>query len=341
VRFYSLRRKKTNWLRVVLIAAIVGVLVLLAGAFTAYSHYRANLRPRDNDQTTYNIVIPSGSTPRQIGSQLKTAGLIRDAHTFELYVRLHHLTSKLQAGTYAIESSMSVQQIAHNIATGKIVENLLIILPAQRLDQIKDEFANAKFDPSALATAFDPAQYSDIGVLADKPAGASLEGYLYPDTFQRDSTTDPASIIRQSLQEMDQHVTPDIKAGFAAQGLSVFQGITLASVVEQEVSKPTDRTQVAQVFLSRLKANMPLGSDVTYFYSQHVGDSAYDKTSRLGLPPGPISNVTDSSLQAVAHPSGTDWLYFVTGDDGTTYFSKTLDEHNQQVAKYCHKLCGR
>lgn len=339
--FYSLKRaKRPNWLRLIAGIVLIAIAVAAVSGVVGYSHYRKNLQPRDNDQTTYNIVIPTGSTPRQIGSQLKTAGLIRDGHTFELYVRLHNLTSKLQAGTYSISSSMSVQQIAGMIAKGQIVKNLVIILPAQRLEQVKDVFVNAKFDRAAVDKAFSADQYRDIPVLADLPAGASIEGYLYPDTFQKDTTTDPAVIVRQSLEEMDKHVTPDIKASFAAEGLNVYQGITLASVVEQEVSKPQDRTQVAQVFLSRLKANMPLGSDVTYFYSQKVGDTAYDKTTNLGLPPGPISNVTDSSLQAVAHPAGTHWLYFVTGDDGTTYFSQTLDEHNQQVQKYCHKLCG-
>jgi len=339
---YSLKNRKRKSLAKVIVAILaIALVVLVALGLMGYSHYRSNLKPRDNDQTTYNIVIPTGSTPRQIGNQLKTAGLIRDGHTFELYVRAHGLTSELQAGTYAISSSMSVQQIVAKIAKGDIVKNLVIILPAQRLDQIEDVFVNAKFDKAAVDKAFNADQYRDIPVLADLPAGASLEGYLYPDTFQKDVTTDPSVIVRQSLEEMDQHVTPDIKAAFAAQGLNVYQGITLASVVEKEVSAATDRPQVAQVFLSRLKQGMPLGSDVTYFYAQHANDSRYDTTSNKGLPFGPISNVTDSSLQAVAHPASTNWLYFVTGDNGITYFSTTLDEHNAQVQKYCHKLCGR
>ncbi|HSX36822.1 MAG TPA: endolytic transglycosylase MltG [Patescibacteria group bacterium] len=337
--FYSLKKRRLNWLKVARYAALALVALALVAAITIWRVYESNIRPLDHDQTPYNVVIPSGSTPIQIGNQLKTAGLIRSPWAFEWYTRFHGQERKLQAGTYAIKSSESVAQIATTMEQGKIVRNLVIILPAQRLDQIKDAFTTAKFDKSAVDKAFDPAQYNDISVLSDKPASASLEGYLYPDTFQRDPSTDPAVIIRESLQEMNQHVTPDIRSAFASEGLSVYQGITLASIVEQEVSKPADRTQVAQVFLSRLKQGTVLGSDVTYFYSQHVKDTAYDTTSNKGLPPGPISNVSDNSLQAVAHPASTNWLYFVTGDDGTTYFSTTLDEHNQQIQKYCHKLC--
>lgn len=338
--FYSLKRtKRTNWLKLGVGIVIIAAAVAVVGGLVAYSNYHKNLRPRDNDQTSYNIVIPTGSTPRQIGSQLKTAGLIRDAHTFELYVRLHNLTSKLQAGTYAIKSSMSVQQIASMIANGQIVRNVVVILPAQRLDQVKDEFMNAKFDKTAVEKAFEPSQYSDIAALADKPATASLEGYLYPDTFQRDASTDPSLIIRESLEEMDKHITPDVKTALAAEGLNVYQGVTLASIVENEVSKPADRQQVAQVFLSRLKQGMAFQSDITYNYAKLVNDDAYNTYNHQGLPPGPISNISDVSLQAVAHPASTNWLYFVTGDDGTTYFATTSQEHEQQVQKYCHKLC--
>jgi UPF0755 protein len=119
-------------------------------------------------------------------------------------------------------------------------------------------------------------------------------------------------------------------------------------MVEQEASNPADRAQVAQVFLSRIKQNMPLGSDVTAFYGARLAgqspnvnyDSPYNTRLHPGLPPGPISNVTESSLQAVAHPAGTDWLYFVAGDDGNVHFSHTLEEHQALTQQYCHKLCS-
>ena len=335
------RRRKLPWKRIVLgIAGLVVVAAVVAG-LVAWRKYESAIRPLDNDQTAYTIIIPSGSSSRDIGNKLKTAGLIRQPWAFVWYVYLHGLGTKLQAGTYSIKSSQSIPQIAGNIANGRIIKNLVVILPAQRLDQIKDVFKNAKFDPAAVDKAFDADQYRDIPVLADLPKGASLEGYLYPDTYQKDTDTDPSTIIRESLQEMDTHVTADVKAAWSAEGLNSYEAISLASIVENEVSRPSDRQQVAQVFLARLKQGMRLQSDITANYAASIGDDAYNLYNHDGLPPGPISNVSDVSLQAVAHPAATSWLYFVTGDNGITYFSSTSQEHEKLVQQYCHKLCGR
>lgn len=341
--FYQMKkgRRRLNWRRLLSVGGIIVVIAAVVALVIVWHNYEQNLRPLDNDQTAYPVIIPSGYTPQNTADKLKLAGLIRSSSAFRWYVRLNGLGSKLQAGTYSIKSSYSVATIANLMAEGKIERSYVIILPAQRLDQIKDEFKNDKFSTADVEQAFDPSSYSDIPVLADKPAGANLEGYLYPDTFQRDISTNPAMIVRESLQEMDAHITPDVKNAFASEGLSVYQGLTLASIVENEVAKPGDRAQVAQVFLSRLKQGMPFQSDITANYATFIGDDAYNTYHHAGLPPGPISNVSDDSIQAVAHPAPTNWLYFVTGDNGITYFATTAGQHEQQSQQYCHKLCGR
>jgi UPF0755 protein len=172
---------------------------------------------------------------------------------------------------------------------------------------------------------------------------------LWPDSFASGPQTKPQDIIRKSLLEASDNYTPDLQAAIAAHGLNPYQGLTLASVVEQEVSKPSDQPQVAQVFLTRLQEGMKLGSDVTARYGAISAglspsltyDSSYNTLLHSGLPPTPISSVSSSSLNAVAHPANTAWLYFVTGDDGTTYFSTTFAQHQAYTDKYCHKLCGR
>jgi UPF0755 protein len=147
---------------------------------------------------------------------------------------------------------------------------------------------------------------------------------------------------------MNKQMSPTIRNAFASEGLTPYQGLTLASIVEQEVSTQADRNQVAQVFLARLAQGMPLGSDVTAYYGALSAgqtpsvnyDSPYNTLLHKGLPPTPISSVSVSSLNAVAHPAKTSWLYFVTGDNGVTYFSKTLAQHQQLTQQYCHKLCS-
>jgi UPF0755 protein len=256
----------------------------------------------------------------------------------------------LQAGTYSFTPHQSTSEIADLIATGQVASDLVTILPGRRIDQIRQAFITAGFQPSAVDAALNVSQYrANYPALADNPPGSSLEGFLYPDSFEKTATTDPKQIIEESLSEMQQHLTSDIRSSFAREGLTVYQGVTLASIVEQEVSDQNERNQAAQVFLSRLQAGMPLGSDVTAFYGAIMAgaapsttyDSPYNTLLHKGLPPGPISAVSDSSLNAVAHPASTDWLYFVTGDDGVTHFAKTLDEHNANVSKYCHKLCSQ
>jgi len=267
----------------------------------------------------------------------------------DLYVHSKELGEKLQAGTYAFSPSQSTPQIITTLTKGKVSTRLITILPGRRIDQIRADLINEGFTPGAVDKALDVSQYSDVPVLTYKPATVkTLEGLLWPDSFQKDGSTSPVMIIRESLSEAATKITPDTQAALAAQGLSPYQGLILASVVEQEVSKTSDRTQAAQVFLSRLKAGMTLGSDVTANYGALIAgrspsltyDSPYNTLLHTGLPPSPISTVSASSLQAVAHPASTNWLYFVAGDDGTTYFSTNLQDHQALTQKYCSKLCS-
>jgi UPF0755 protein len=336
--------------RRILILLAVFVVVIAVGVLAVQGWYTANLRPVGASTQKHALTIVSGATLGDISHQLSAAGLIRSSTAFEWYVSVHNEREKLQAGTYSFSPSESTAQIAEAIANGRVAADLITILPGQRLDQIRQAFIKAGFKTADVDAALQPDQYrASYPALADNPPGSSLEGFLYPDTFQKTSATDPRVIVGESLAEMQQHLTTDIRTGFAAHGLSVYQGVALASIVEQEVPSQDDRNQAAQVFLKRLRIGMQLGSDVTAYYGAiHDGlspsltyDSPYNTLIHTGLPPGPISNVSDSSLEAVAHPANTDWLYFVAGDDGTTHFAKTLDEHNANVSKYCHKLCSQ
>lgn len=326
------------------------IVVVVAGAVLTQQWYDRNLRPVGTGNQKHYITIATGSTLNQIAEQLQAAGVIRSSQAFEWYISVHNDRDKLQAGTYGFTLSDSTPAIADAIVNGKVATDLVTIVPGQRLDQVRQAFIKSGFAPASVDAALRAGQYrSAYPALADNPASASLEGFLYPDSFQKTATTDPKQIIAESLAEMQTHLTTDIRRGFAAQGLTVFQGVTLASIVEQEVPNQSDRNQAAQVFLKRLRIGMPLASDPTAIYGAVKAgvtpaldyDSPYNTALYKGLPPGPIGTVSDSSLRAVAHPADTDWLYFVSGDDGTTHFAKTLEEHNANVDKYCHKLCNQ
>ncbi len=344
-------KRLPRWLRLTRGWVIIAVLVVLltAGALVTRSWYERNLGPvSSSDAVTYFTIQP-GESLHNISTGLSNDHLIKNIQSFEFYVRGRKLYAKMQAGTYALTPSMSTPQIVSKIVNGEVSTNLMTILPGKTIADIKQAFKTAGYAAAEIAAAFDPATYPDESVLANLPPGASLEGFLYPDSFQKTSTTPAQTIIRESLEEMQGHLTADITAGFKAQGLSIYQGVTLASIVYQESGDPASDPTVAQVFLSRLKQGMPLQSNVTADYASDLAgvartvsiQSPYNTYLHAGLPPGPIGNMAGDALKAVAHPSSTDYLYFIAGDDGTIHFSHTETEHQQAISQYCHKLCAQ
>jgi UPF0755 protein len=332
-----------------ILAVLLILIALLAAATLVVRHiYYRGLEPVSSSQKVVLVTIETGTSSSEIGKILQEKGLIRSNAIFEWYIRSHEVRDQLQAGTYALRPSMNLPDIVKVMVRGKITANLVTILPGQRLDQVRQTLINAGFKPTAVDAALDVSQYSQYPALTDKPAAANLEGFLYPDSFQKDENTEPSTIISESLKEMAKYLSPDVRAAFAKHGLSVYQGITLASMVEQEVAHDSDRQQVAQVFLSRMHDGMALGSDVTAFYGAILAgrnasttyDSPYNTLLHKGLPIGPIGTVSASSLEAVAHPAKTSWRYFVAGDDGKTYFSKIYAEHQALAKEHCKKLCS-
>ena len=347
-------KKRHSMPRRLLVLAGVIIVLLLVGIVIVRHVYNEDLKPVSNDQTTKVVTIKPGSSTKEIADQLASARLIRSAWAFELFVHTKENGDKLQAGTYALSPSQSMSSIIDTLSSGAVATNLVTILPGRRIDQVRADLINDGFSPSSVDRALSPSQYTDVPTLAYLPANATtLEGLLYPDSFQKTAETDPAVIIRESLQEMAKHLS-GVQTAFAKEGLTTYQGIVLASMIEKEVSKPADRAQAAQVFLTRLKSGSTLGSDVTAIYGAIAAgqqqlsqgamlkyDTPYNTLIHTGLPPTPISSISDSSLQAAAHPAGTNWLYFVSGDDGNTYFSTNLQDQQANTQKYCHKLCGQ
>lgn len=351
---YSLGHKQSKHRRAlprrVWTLALILIAIVVTGAVTVRHYYDNDLSPVSNNQTTKIFTVEKGSSVKAIAESLESKQLIRSAWAMELYVHSKELGDKLQAGTYSFSPSQSTKDVVTTLTKGKVSTRLVTILPGRRIDQIRSDLINEGFAPTEVDKALNPATYTDLPALAFKPGNiTTLEGLLWPDSFQKDATTSPQVIIRQSLVEMGEHLTPELQAAFAAQGLTTYQGITLASIILKEVSKPADQAQVAQVFLTRLKSGMMLGSDVSARYGAIIAglapsltyDSPYNTLVHTGLPPTPISNITFNSLAAATKPAATDWVYFVAGDDGTTHFSKTLAEHQALTDKYCHALCGR
>ena len=329
------------------------LVILVCGVIFVRHIYTSDLQAVSKSPKSQIFTVEQGSSTKDIADNLQKAKLIKSAWAFQLYIHSKEISGELQAGTYALAPNQDVKSIIDTLTKGKVATRLVTILPGQRIDEVRADFINSGFKPDDVDSAFNNlGQYNDLSVMAFRPGGVNtLEGLLWPDSFQKDPTTDPSVIVRESLTEMGQRLTPTVQASFAGEGLNTYQGITLASIIEQEDSSGSlsDQTQVAQVFLSRLKSGSTLGSDVTARYgSIEAGqepsltyDSSYNTLIHKGLPPTPISTISTNSLYAASHPAKTNWLYFVAGDNGNTYFSTNFKDHQAQAAKYCHKLCGQ
>ena len=349
MKYRYTKRTRRQRLELFLIICSVIVIILILATIIVRHRFNDDLKAVNNQPQSKIVNIANGLSVNQIADLLHNDKLIRSSWAFEWYVRTNDVNSDLEAGTYALASNQTTQSIVTILTKGRVATKLVTIIPGQRLDQVKADLINDGFTPESVNQALQPDQYDNLPALADKPSDASLEGLLYPDSFQKIANTDPAVIIQESLTEMGKHLTPTLQAAFAQEGLTTYQGIILASMVESEVYKPGDQTQVAQVFLKRLGINMPLGSDVTAYYGSIINglspsltyDSVYNTLIHTSLPPTPISTVNDQALEAVAHPAATSWLYFVTGDNGITYFSQTAQQQQANTALYCHQLCSQ
>ena len=336
-------------------------IILIAGGVGAFFWAKSMLTPVDGNCEAsvceeIPFVVSDGESKAVIASNLEQAGLIKNSFVFKTYMQLFKSDVNLKSGTYSFNKGMSVDDIIAKLAKGVEDENTFTftILPGETIYSIKDKLRKLNYTSEDIEAAF-KSDY-DYDMLKERPQGATLEGYLYGETHEFYSTANVSEILNTFLKGMQDVIDQnDLKEKYASRDLSLFEGITLASVVQKEAAS-SEQPTVAQVFLSRLGYGIPLGSDVTVSYALDTVDpernvysdnaaaltvdSCYNTRVNVGLPCGPISNPGLSALLAVANPSDTSYLYFLTGDDGLMYYSSTESEHNQNIVSHCQELCN-
>ncbi len=335
------------------------VLLLLSCAAVIAGLYQYQLRPVDPGSTTrVRVTIASGSSPAQIADTLLEEKLIQSTRAFDIYTRLTKTRNQLKAGSYSFSPSQSLALIVDHLVSGKADQFKVTFFtggtvkaapntPNNKKTDVETRLLRAGFSQAEVDAAL--AKMYSSPLFAGKPVGTDLEGYVYGDTYVIDDSTTAEQLLTLAFSTLNTAIVDnDIVAGFKAQGLDLYQGITLASIVQAEMgSRPTDMPQVAQVFLKRLSVGMPLGSDVTAYYgadkagtSHSVSvDTPYNTRIHAGLPPGPISAPSLAALKAVAHPAAGEYLFFLSGDDGKTYFATTDAEHEANKV-HCQQLCA-
>ena len=330
-------------LKISLIA--VACLVILIGGASAWLwfEYRQFVSsPAGETDKAVTLDIPANVSFNAVARQLQEAGVIADTFRFKLLSRLMGADKQLKAGEYQLSPAMTPPEVLHALVQGDVVLHRLTIPEGFTIHEIAAELQRTGLgDADAFtAQAFDPQVVKDLGFQAD-----TLEGYLFPDTYFFPKGVTVKTIITRMVRQFQAQFSEQWRRRAEELGLSVHQVVTLASIIEKETGDSAERPMISSVFHNRLKKRMRLESDPTVIYGvddfdgnitrRHLSaETRYNTYVIRGLPPGPIANPGRLSIEAALYPADTEYIFFVSKKDGTHYFSKTIDEHNQAIRKY-------
>jgi len=328
-----------------LLALLVVLILVLGGAAAFVVYSRVDQPFRGYEGETQEVEIPPGSGTRAIGEKLVQSGVVRDTVTYRVALWLSGEARRLKAGEYRFDRPMSARDAIGKIARGEV--DLVNITFREGLT-VAD--MGAIFEAQGLGSAASFREAASDGTLVHDldPAAKDLEGYLFPETYAVSRHVAPQQLVKAMVDRFKHVLTPDLRDAASARRLSIRQLVTLASIVEKETGAVEERPLVAAVYSNRLKIGMGLQCDPTVIFAlQREGrfngnltrddlafDSPYNTYRYPGLPPGPIAAPGKGSLEAAAHPADADYLYFVSRNDGTHAFARTLDEHNRNVQKF-------
>jgi UPF0755 protein len=286
--------------------------------------------------------VEKGDSAQVIAQNLKNAGLIKNPFLFRLYVFLSLSQYSLKPGEYEFSAKMPIRDIGDALVLGGTNEIIITIPEGFNLKQVEDRLVKA-----GLAKQNELADYEFSKeappILAEKPPAASLEGYLFPDTYRFFKDAALADVVSKILDNFNNKLTPDLKMAIKNSPYNFYEIITMASLIEKEIPKDSDRPIVAGILWKRFKVGVPLQVDATLVYITGRNEiyeadkkikSPYNTYLYRGLPKGPIANPGLSAIRAAVFPEASPYWYYLSTKDSTTIFSKTLEEHLRNKAKY-------
>lgn len=319
------------------------VVMLLFTAFAVWTVYS----PEDL-QEPVAITIEKGATVDGIIKDLEDAGLIDNALFAKLYVKAKGIASNLQAGDYTFANSISIASILNKLAAPRGPENEISVtfIEGWRLDEMAeyiDTVEGIQFDGDDFLEA--SRQSYDFAFIDELPNSRDLEGYLFPDTYRIFEDSTAQELIQKMLENLNYKLSEEDLEAIEESNRSVDEVVILASILERELLTIEDRKHGADVFLKRLNNGIGLQADSTVNYITKKKtpsvtfadleiDSPYNTYKYRGLPPGPIANPGEGSLEAAIYPTPNDYFYFLTTPEGEAIFNTTLDGHNVSKNKY-------
>jgi UPF0755 protein len=282
--------------------------------------------------------VPEGTGLSAVTDTLASRDIIESPLFFRLYTQVKGSAGSIKPGVYEMRAGTSWSEILDKLVSGDIVRESLVIPEGWTATQIGERIAALASVPadSVLPLLLDTAAARRHGV-----PGPTLEGYLYPATYLLPVGIDAPRVIEAMVKRYQSVWTPELRALADSAGLSEREVVTLASIVEKEAKRWTERDTIAAVYRNRLRIGMPLQADPTvqyalgahqtrllYAHIRNVADNPYNTYTHAGLPPGPIASPSEGSIRAVLRPADADYLYFVARPDGTHQFTRSLAEHN-------------
>lgn len=305
----------------------------------AASYMVRYLSPVDPNAQPVELKIARGMSSQAIADQLAHNNVIRNPWAFLFVTHLSGASRRLQVGTYRLSGAMDIPQIIDHLETGKVVTQQFVVPEGLTVVQIGRLWEKSGFGTAAIfnQTANDPKWRLNYNI-----EGKTLEGYLFPNTYQFPDGATPQVIIQIMLDEFARRWTAEFTEEAKRLGFSRHEVITLASIIEAEARVPDERPLVSAVFHNRLRRGWKLQADPTALYG--LGnpdrpprpadlrvDSPYNTYIYKGLPPGPIGNPGMASILAALRPTSVNYMYFVATGDGRHHFSRTLREHQNMI----------
>lgn len=332
-RHIRLPKKTRTWL----IVGAVALALLAPASFVVFLAFAPG-----NGKVRKFVDFPEGTSLKKFAADLEQNRLISSAPLFTLYVRLKGDGSRLKAGTYHLHDGMTPREILRKLAIGDVYARRFTVPEGYSIYQLAEllEQQGIFKKEAFLRRCFDKELLRELGIDA-----RSVEGYLFPSTYDVGPKMDEAGLIRTMVEKFGEVFEERFAHRVRATGKSARQVVTLASMIEKEAVVPWERPVISSVFHNRLARKMPLQSDPTAIYGVRAfggkvtkkdlrNASPYNTYLVRGLPPGPIGNPSVSSIEAALNPARTAYLYFVARKDGTHHFTSTLEEHNRGVRKY-------
>ncbi|MEW4355351.1 endolytic transglycosylase MltG [Enterococcus faecium] len=357
----NLRKKEDKIVRKIIL--VIALTLLIIGGFLGFTVYRyvdSGLKPLDKSDDQL-VQVESGSSNKQIGEILEKDNIIKSGIVFNYYTKFKNLTG-FQAGYYQLAPNMTLDEIGKQLQEGgtseptKVADGKIAIPEGYDIDQIAERVAKVtgkdkkEFLDLVNDETFFNELYQKFPELLESASKAEntkyrLEGYLFPATYDYYTSTSLKDLVIEMVNKTNT-VMQNYYSAIKQKNLTVQEVLTLASLVEKEGVKENDRKNIAQVFFNRIKANMPLQSDISVLYAlgEHkelvtyedtAVDSPYNLYTNTGYGPGPFDNPSEEAIKAVLEPAENDYYYFVADTStGNVYFAKTYEEHMELVQKY-------